>query len=339
MTAFIVTAAIMAAIAGAAVTWPLLRHRAHRAQGALIAVIVMAAAAGLYPLWSNWDWRAPAADRPAGPDVAAMVAKLEQHLRDQPNDLKGWLMLGRSYLALERVDDAVHAYGRAHELDGNSAEAALGLGEALSLKAGAQITPQAGELFETAVRLEPRNPKALLYAGFAAAVRGDRALARERWETLKSFHPPDAVVRLLDARIAELDEPPGTSASAAGTSTSAGASSAGVVAVNITLAPSLKSKLTSESPLFVFAREPGSQGPPLAVKRLTTASIGTQVRLSSADSMMPGRVLKDGQHVTITARVSFSGQPIPSRGDLYGDLSYAVGDPGAGQLVIDRIVP
>ncbi len=47
--------------------------------------LVIGAAAGLYPLWSNWNWHAPAA-APAAPepDVLAMVAKLEQHMRDQP---------------------------------------------------------------------------------------------------------------------------------------------------------------------------------------------------------------------------------------------------------------
>ncbi len=91
-------------------------------QGALVALLVTGAAAGLYPLWSNWDWHAAvpansAAGGAGGPDVAAMVAKLEQHLRDQPDDLKGWLMLGRSYMALERFADAVIAYGHAHQLD------------------------------------------------------------------------------------------------------------------------------------------------------------------------------------------------------------------------------
>jgi cytochrome c-type biogenesis protein CcmH len=89
--------------------------------------------------------------------------------------------------------------------------------------------------------------------------------------------------------------------------------------------------------LFVFAREPGSQGPPLAAKRLTSAAIGTQVQLSAADSMLPGRVLKSGQKVSITARVSFSGQPIPRAGDLYGELSYDVGRDGVRNLVIDRV--
>ena len=89
--------------------------------------------------------------------------------------------------------------------------------------------------------------------------------------------------------------------------------------------------------MFVFAREPGSPGPPLAAKRLTSAAIGSQVQLSPADSMLPGRVLMSGQRVSITARVSFSGQPIPSAGDLYGELSYDVGRDGVRDLVIDRV--
>ena len=88
--------------------------------------------------------------------------------------------------------------------------------------------------------------------------------------------------------------------------------------------------------MFVFAREPDSRGPPLAAKRLTSDAIGTQVQLSAADSMMPGRVLVAGQRVSITARLSFSGRPIPTAGDLYGVLSYDVGHDGALDLVIDR---
>jgi len=359
MNTFLVIAAVMAAIAAGAVALPLLRDRQSRLLGALLAVMVIGASAGLYPLWSNWNWHAPAqSEAAAGPDVAAMVAKLEKRLQDQPDDPKGWLMLGRSYLTLNRLDEAIVAYDHAHQLDSRSADAAMGLGEAMSLRAGGDITPQAAQLFEDALALAPDNPKALLYAGFAAAVRGDRALARTRWQALKALNPPPQIVEMLDARIADLGpasgvsaaggtadtsppsasaSPAGTSASPAGTSASTGTSSGAEVTVNISIAPALKSRLVSEAPLFVFAREPGTRGPPLAAKRLTSTAIGTQVHLSSADSMLPGRVLAKGQQVSITARVSFSGQPVPSAGDLYGELSYDVGRDGVRNLVIDRV--
>src|SRR5260370_38333877 len=110
MNTFLLVAAVMAAIAAGAVALPLLRDRQSRLLGALLAVTVIGASAGLYPLWSNWNWHAPAQSQAAaGPDVAAMVAKLGTRRRGQPNDLKGWLMLGRSYLTLNRLDEALVA--------------------------------------------------------------------------------------------------------------------------------------------------------------------------------------------------------------------------------------
>jgi len=335
MTLFVVVAALMAALAASAVAVPLLRHRQSRIVGAAAAVLIAAAAAGLYPLWSNWHWHDSAQNPAAGPDVAAMVAKLETHLREDPNDLAGWIMLGRSYVALERLDDAIVAYDHAHRLDAGNAEAALGLGEAMSLRAGGNITPEAAKLFEQALAIEPASPKALLYGGFAAAARGDVTVARARWLALKEMHPPAQIEQLLDARISELGAA-GSGDSPVANSPEQAASDA-EVSVNIRIAPAIKARLTREAPLFVFAREPGGKGPPLAAKRLTSAAIGTQIHLSAADSMLPGRVLTKGRRVSITARVSFSGQPLPAAGDLYGELTYDVGQDGARDLLIDRV--
>jgi cytochrome c-type biogenesis protein CcmH len=343
MTIFLVIAAVMAAIAGTAVAFPLLRTPRSRLTGVLAGVVVMAAAAGLYPLWSNWDWHTAVATKPAvDPQVLAMVAKLERHMKDAPDDLKGWLLLGRSDLALERADGAIDAYEHAERVDPNNVEAMLGLGEALSLRAGGDVIPPAGDLFERAIALEPDNPRALLYSGFGAATRGDRATARQRWLKLKGLHPPAEIDAMLDDRIAELGtadlgQGPAGSAAAAPASGAGVGSPAALATVNIQIAPALKSRLTGDVPLFVFAREPGGGGPPLAAKRLTSAALGSEVRLSSADSLIPGRSLIAGQKVSITARISFSGQPLPAAGDLYGELTYDVGQDGVRDLVIDRV--
>jgi cytochrome c-type biogenesis protein CcmH len=354
MTAFLVIAAFMAAIAATAVAWPLLRNRRSRLVGAAAGLLVMAAAAGLYPLWSNWNWHeAPAPAPAASPQVLAMVAELERKMQAAPNDIKGWLLLGRSDIALERVDDAVTAFQHAHRLDADNVEALLGLGEALAMRAGGNITPSAGQLFERAVSLEPDNPRALLYGGFGAATRGDRAMARKRWLALKAMHPPPEIDAMLDQRIAELGTADLASAGGAPGATGAGSGAAAATpaaagqaaaaqsgaeaTLNLSISPALKTRLTADTPLFVFAREPGMQGPPLAAKRLTGAAIGTQIHLSAADSMVPGRVLTAGQKVSITARVSFGGQPLPAAGDLYGELTYDIGHDGVRDLVIDRV--
>jgi cytochrome c-type biogenesis protein CcmH len=334
---FIAIAALMSICAAAALVWPLLRDRGARRAGTISAVLFVAAAAGLYPLWSTWDWHvAPAKSvNTATPQVAAMVAKLQAHLREQPDDLKGWLMLGRSYVALERLDEAVDAYDHADRLgDGKNLDAILGFGEALSLRAGGDITPQVAQLFEEGLALAPDDPRALLYAGFAAAVRGDTELARTRWLSLKAQNPPPQVMQMIDQRIAELGPEGGSP-----TPAPAPAASAATATVQLRIAPNLKGRLRGDAPLFVFARTPGGTGPPLAVKRLGIDAIGTQVQLSTADSMMPGRALAPGQEVLITARVAFSGLPLPASGDLYGELTYEVGHDGVRELIIDKVTP
>jgi cytochrome c-type biogenesis protein CcmH len=337
MTTFIAIAACMSLLDAAVIVWPLLRNGRNRWVPLASALSLLALSAFLYTRWSTWDWSGLNQMPPEGPDVQAMVGKLESRLESNPDDLPGWLMLGRSYLTLERFDDAIAAYDHAIKLGGGKdAEAALGMGEAISMRANGQIIPPAAQLFETALQLAPQNPKALLFGGFTAANRGDKALARSRWETLKAMNPPPQLVQMLDARIAALDGMP--AAQAADETTPESNSSASVEAnVTVRIAPALKGRANPDAVVFVFASEPGVRGPPLAAKRLRVADIGASIKLSAADAMIASRTLRAGQKVTITARISFSGQPTPTAGDLYGELTYDIGKDSARELIIDRV--
>ena len=337
MTLFIVIAAIMACVAAAVIAWPLLRNGPNRWLPLASTVSILLLSAFFYTRWSSWDWSGQKQIPAEGPDVQAMVAKLENKLAANPKDLAGWLMLGRSYLSLERFEDAIAAFDHALQLGGgNDAEAALGMGEAISMRANGQIIPPAAALFETALRISPQNPKALLFGGFAAANRGDKTLARSRWESLKRMNPPPQLVQMLDARIAALDAIPAPAAPGAEQPATAGAPAAEAT-VKVRISPLLAARAKPDSLLFIFASEPGVRGPPLAAKRIRVADISEPIKLSAADSMMPSRTLRAGQTVNITARISFGGQATPTAGDLYGELTYDIGHDGARDLIIDRV--
>jgi cytochrome c-type biogenesis protein CcmH len=62
------------------------------------------------------------------PDPREMVARLEARLRENPDDVQGQMMAGRSYLALDRIDDAKKAYEKVLELDTRNHEANYKLG-------------------------------------------------------------------------------------------------------------------------------------------------------------------------------------------------------------------
>lgn len=89
---------------------------------------------------------------PPGPaelaDVSTMIAKLVARLEKQPDDLKGWKMLGWSYMSTGRLDEATEAYEAALKLDPNDNE----IKEALEAVKSAQAAPA------TTASAAPPNP-------------------------------------------------------------------------------------------------------------------------------------------------------------------------------------
>jgi cytochrome c-type biogenesis protein CcmH len=345
MITFVLLAAALTMASVVAVAIPLLRRGGAGAAAApwtaLAATgLLVVGSAALYVAWSNWSWRAaPAADSPE-----SMVARLARRLEHDPADLNGWLMLGRSYTALQEYPLAVRAFGRAVQLsDGKNAEALTGEAEALALSDESELDGRAGRLFEQALALDPDSGKTLFFAAAVAARRGDLPLARQRFAKLLSLNPPQAIRPMIEQQIAAIDEKlSGSPTKAAAVQQGESAGAAGTAAmptvrVNVTLAPSLESAAGAAA-LFVFVRDPARGGPPLAVKRLDS-HFPQSVALSPADSMVPGRAFAAGQSVQVVARIARSGSPIAVSGDPFGEVTYHVGQDGQVSLVIDRLTP
>ena len=64
------------------------------------------------------------------PDVNTMIERLAARLETTPDDIKGWRMLGWSYLSTAHYEQAATAYAKALALDPNSAELKLSYEEA-----------------------------------------------------------------------------------------------------------------------------------------------------------------------------------------------------------------
>jgi len=119
MITFVLLAAVLTVAGVALVAVPLLRKKPVEYSPAPWAAL---AAAGLlaigstvlYVRWTNWSWQTKVADD----SPQTMVARLARKLEKTPQDLNGWLMLGRSYTVLQEYPLAVRAYQRADRLSG-----------------------------------------------------------------------------------------------------------------------------------------------------------------------------------------------------------------------------
>ncbi len=341
MSGFIAIAGLLTLAALIALLYPLLRQREGSPEawrsGGIVALCIAVGAAALYPLWSNFKWNAPA---PAMDSPQAMVGRLARRLEKQPDDLPGWLQLGKSYTVLQEYPLAVRAYERANKLSkGQSPEAAMGLAEALFNSGRSDLSGRAGKLFEQALALDPNSTKALFYSALAASERNDLPLARQRFERLLDANPPPEVRKLIEEHIQALDSM--SKMVAAAHDKPGGAADAGPVVtipLHVTLAAKVKGKAASGAPLFVMARVPGQGGPPLAVQRLD-AKFPQDVDLSSADSVMGGSGIKAGQEIEIEARIANGGGALSKTGDPFGTLRVKAGEKSRATLEINQLKP
>jgi cytochrome c-type biogenesis protein CcmH len=342
MTTFLIIAALLALLACALIVLPLIR----RPQGtpaatvaALVSVVlVLGGSAALYATWSTWSWKATA----TGGTPEGMVGQLARRLDKNPEDLQGWLLLGRSYSQLEQYPLAVRAYQRADRLaDGRNAEALTGLAEALVLGNQSDLAGRAGKLFEQALEIEPRSTKALFYAAIAAMERGEKPLARSRFVTLLAANPPPEVRTLIEQTLQNLDAAPAADAAKPASKPAAApqaAAAAVTVKLEVTLSPAVAAKAGKGAPLFVLARTPGKRGPPLAARRLE-ARFPQDIELRSTDAMLSGSGFEAGQELEITARVSNGGSAMPTVGDPFGTVRLKAGAAGVAKIVIDQLTP
>ena len=136
--------------------------------------------------------------------LVEMVQNLERRLADQPEDVEGWKLLGRTQMVLNDPESAARAFLQAAEL-GDSAEAYAELGEALVQRDMGAVTAQARAAFQAALERAPADPRARYYLALAALQNGYTEEALRSWVALEADTPADAPWRAtLVARIDEV---------------------------------------------------------------------------------------------------------------------------------------
>lgn len=145
-------------------------------------------------------------DRPAQlATVDEMIDRVVQRLKQQPGDPEGWRMLGWSYFGTERYGQAAEAYAKAVALSPNMPLLQSSYGEAMVRAADGQVTPQARTIFDVALKLDPKDPRARFFKGLAKEQDGAKAEALNDWIAILADAGPDEPwASDLEQRVAEL---------------------------------------------------------------------------------------------------------------------------------------
>jgi cytochrome c-type biogenesis protein CcmH len=132
------------------------------------------------------------AKAPGAQSMDQLVAQVEAHLANNPQDGRGWEVVAPVYMQLGRYEDAVRALRNSVTYNGPTATREADLGEAMVADSKGFVTPEAKQTFQRALALDPREPRSRYFLGLAAQQDGRVAEAIATWRELIASAPADA---------------------------------------------------------------------------------------------------------------------------------------------------
>lgn len=260
-------------------------------------------------------------------DITELSEAIETSLHFRPDnpELRYWY----AQLAVEQGDysAAVESYRALLAQAPDNPAIMAQLAQALFLEAERRLSPEARELMERAVALQPNQTTALGMLGMDAFEREDYPAAVDYWSTLLSnLHPqaPQAeIIRQAQTRAKQL------------------ALASGDLA-GIEVVVEAPADIPQQGVLYVFAKAADGGALPLAVVRSSPAGEWPKrVVLTPADAMRADISLSQHEKIQLTARLSLSGAVTAGSGDLQGEsgvLRWREHE-GPVRLVLDKRIP
>ena len=139
--------------------------------------------------------------------IRELAGRLAARMEKEPDNIEGWVMLGRSYTALGEFENAARAYGNAVARSGSDAALLADYADALAMAQGRSLEGEPEKLIHRALAIDPQNVKALALAGTVAFERKDYAGATQYWERILKIAPEDSeFAKSVRASIAEAQE-------------------------------------------------------------------------------------------------------------------------------------
>ncbi|MCK4843024.1 MAG: c-type cytochrome biogenesis protein CcmI [Methylococcales bacterium] len=243
-------------------------------------------------------------------NIEAMVSGLVQRLEKEPDNAKGWVMLGRSYKYLEQFSLAVNAFKKAHELLADDPDIMLHYADSLAMASDGALEGKPTELIFKALEKSPNNMTGLWLGGMVKAEKGEFKLALKYWRQLEELLPKgsqshkeiQAMLATVQAKVA----PEQTIKTAIS------------IKVHVSLTESLKAKAAIDDTVFIYAKALTGSPMPLAIVRKQMADLPLTVTLDDAMAMMPTMKLSNFKQVKVMARVSKTGNAMQQPGDFIG---------------------
>lgn len=278
-------------------------------------------------------------------ELSKMADNLAKKLEEKPDNLQGWVMLGRTYRTLEKYEASLKAYDRALKLTADD-DLRIERVEVLAMQRQGNFEGEPWDIILDILQKDPQHYAALLMAGSASYAHEKYADALSYWQKArKPLTPDNPDVPGLDEAIASVQQklgitpkPVQTQPAQAKLSSPAAGNSSLSVSGKVGISAALKGKANPSDVVFIYATPANGERMPLAIFKTTVANLPFNFTLDDSTAMSPDRKLSAAGEVFVKVRVSKSGNAMPQSGDFVGGMGpVKVGSQGLQVEIKDQI--
>ena len=265
--------------------------------------------------------------------IEEMVSQLESKLKEEPNNAQGWMFLGRTYAAMNRLEEAKIAYQKSIKLDPKNDDLFADLADLVSFQKKA-ITEEAQNYIQQALTINPKNPKALALKGTYLFDQKKYLEAIKAWNlAIGALGPKDQA--FIDGLKASIQDAKNQINGVPSNTNQALAHLTGKVSI----ASKLSTEVAPTDTVFIYAKAVDGPKMPLAILRFAASELPRSFDLNDQQAMSAQMSISQFKEFNVLARVSKTGQAIPQPGDLIGEISHVQLGAKNLNLVIDRVQP
>lgn len=241
---------------------------------------------------------AAAAGHPGdGASLVDRLAGLKERLAQQPDDLRGWVLLARTHASMSNFTESANALKKALELTPGHPDILADLADMTAMVQDRRLAGEPEQYIAAALQSDPRHEKALALAASAAEQAGDEGKAQVYWQLLSQVQQ----------------------ANLKGPAPQAQSPSNRLTTVRVNVPSAALNQMNADSALFVFLKAQPGPGKPLAVVRVpaTQLKAGEQaIDISANDFLDEAGLNQLPATLHAQARLSIQGMAQTTVGDI-----------------------
>lgn len=257
------------------------------------------------------------------------INSLVTKLKNEPNNIEGWRLLGRSYTTLNRMDDAMLAYQKALKLNDKDVASLLAYAELVTSSNQGDPKGFPERLIKRALLVSPDNEKALWLYGVVRYQYEDYEGTLKYWKKLLFMQEKGSeqeaflnenIQKAMDAMMASSGQIASTGDSTQNNTVADAEDASGNASVEVTvmLGKQFNDQISESDIVFIYAQAVKGPPMPLAVVRKQVAELPVKVTLDDSMAMMPMARISKFKQIKISAHISRSGTANKQSGDLFG---------------------